>query len=298
MARSKANKNKGVKVVAGAIASNLAYNIGDAAGRALRPMLPLMVLGLLFAGSTYLLWLPLREDPRVQLDREGVLGSNVFAQRQSHPWISNPEWQRIKQLGLVAEGRSVFEPDLAKELAEAYKGSPWIKEVGQVRLCYPASLKVTDVVLRKPFAAVKYRNRPLYIDKEGFVLPSSAELIKAELPWVAGMTVPSTSVGRQIDQLQVIEGLGLLACIDESLRRAQIECKASAVHLEGALWRVALKSGPVLEWGYWDENLRPEGEPSTREKKAALIQRLRECDPARLKVIRLDMPGAPVEFKE
>jgi len=50
----------------------------------------------------------------------------------------------------------------------------------------------------------------------------------------------------------------------------------------------------MIEWGHWSDESRRDGEPTIREKKEWLRRRLFECDPARLRYIKLDDPRAPV----
>jgi hypothetical protein len=287
-----------------------AYALGARLGWVLRPMLPLLMLAALYAAAALVLWLPIRRDPRATLMREQLLVPILNA-RPRPTWIPESEWRLLAQTGLALEGRSVFEPGLAAGLAEIYERSPWIERVGGVRLHYPALVSVERVCPRTPYALLESDGPPLTVDRHGFVLPVAAADMAApatrrlsngprvEVPSIAGPRARRVERGQQVGQAEVMEGLQLLETVGDVLRRAPGALKVVRVQREPAgAWRVFTAGGPVIEWGYWDDERRPEGEPSAREKREWLARRLAEWDPRRLRYIRVDQLHAPVAPRE
>lgn len=298
MARPKAtNKKKGARVVGGSSGVNIAYALGEAAGRALRPLFPLLALGVLYAGLTYLLWLPIRNDSLATLTKDQIQSPSVFPRHRQLEWLPDSELEKIRRLGLGATGRSVFEPGLAEELAKSYSESPWVRQPGTIQLSYPASIWVSEFELRRPYATVRSGGQTCLLDREGYVLPIVPHQPLDALPWISGMTVGRLPVGTRAKDANIQGGLSLLATMNEILSRCPGEQKAVGAYWEGVVWRVVLSSGATVQWGFWDEKLRPEGEMTTREKKEALARRLNEFTPTQNMVIKLDCPGAPVEIK-
>jgi hypothetical protein len=275
-------------------------------GRALRPLLPLLSLGVLYAALAAGLWWPLKKDPQAALSRQAVWAPMLSAKPRP-AWIPESEWRKLAQLGAPFEGRSVFDTGLGAELARAYESSPWIERVGAVRLHYPALVSIERVLPRVPFARVETDGGCLVLDRKGYVLPMSAGDLAApgprpatnapwvEVPSVFGPHARRTAPGERVTDSETQEGLGLLEAAHEILSRSPGALKAVRVQRDPAgTWRVFTAGGPVIEWGYWQDEQRPEGEPCLREKKQWLARRLAEWDAKRLRLIRLDKYEAPV----
>ena len=283
-----------------------AHAFGAYIGRTLRLLLPLLILTAGYVALAMALWLPIRRDRQAVLTREKLLEA-ILKAKPRPPWIPAGQWRQLSELGLAVEGRSVFQPGLAAELARAYQTSPWIERVGSVRLHYPAMVGVERVVARTPFALVEAEGGGLVVDRRGYVLPISAwdmavpaprpatSVARSELPSMTGVSCRRAGAGERIAENEALEGLLLLETAQDILRRSPGALKAVRAQRDPAgTWRVHTAAGPVIEWGYWDDDARPEGEPSTREKKEALGRLLTEWDPRRLRYIRLDQPHTPV----
>jgi hypothetical protein len=283
-----------------------ARSTGETLGKALRPLLPLLALGTLYAALALGLWWPLKKDPQANLSREALVLPVLNAKGRPQ-WISENEWRKLAQLSVSFEGRSVFEPGLAGELAQAYERSPWIERVGAVRLHYPAVVSLEGMRPRIPFARVETDGGHLVLDHKGYVLPMSAgdlavpgprpvaNVPYVELPTVAGPHARRTPPGERIAEQEALEGLALLETAHETLARSPGALKVIRLQRDPAgTWRIYTAGGPMIEWGYWQDEQRPEGEPSQREKKDWLARRLSEWDAKRLRAIRLDKYEAPV----
>jgi hypothetical protein len=283
-----------------------ARTLGESLGRALRPLLPLLSLGVLYAALAVGLSWPLKKDPQANLGSQAVLAPMLNAKPRP-PYIPESEWRRLAQLGAPFEGRSVFDTGLGAEMARAYESSPWIERVGAVRLHYPATVSIEGVRPRYPFARVETDGGWLVVDRKGYVLPMSAgDLALAgprpatnapwvEVPSVLGPHARRTAPGERVTDSEAREGLGLLETAHEILSRSPGALKAVRVQRDPAgTWRVLTAGGPVIEWGYWQDEQRPSGEPCLREKKQWLARRLAEWDAKRLRFIRLDKYEAPV----
>jgi hypothetical protein len=275
---------------------------GEKTGRALRPMLPLLFLGAVYALAATAMWIPLKKDENTVLTRERLL-TPILNAKPRPVWISESEWRQLAHLALVGEGHSIFEPGLAEELAKAYQTSPLIERVGAVRLHYPATVSIERVAPRIPFARVDADGGYLVVDRSGYVLPMMAGDLAApgprpysgaawlDLPSVIGVRCQHRNGGERITEAEMYEGLLLLETVGGQLSRAPGALKAVRAQRDPAgTWRLFTSGGPVIEWGYWNDEQRVEGEPASAVKRDTLNRVLRAWDPARLRSIRLDKP--------
>lgn len=275
---------------------------GERAGRALRPVLPLAFLLAIYGLAATALWLPLRKDPNSVLTRERLL-TPILNAKPRPAWISETEWRQLAHAALVGEGHSIFEPGLAGELAKAYEASPWIERVGAVRLHYPASVSVERVAPRIPFARVDADGGYLVVDRNGYVLPMLAGDLAApgarpyssaawlDLPSLVGVRCQRRNGGERIGEVEALEGLALLETAGSILSRGPGGLRTVRILREpSGTWRVFTSGGPVIDWGYWSDDQRVEGEPASAIKRETLTRVLHAWDPTRLASIRLDKP--------
>lgn len=300
MARAKA-ANGGKKDQASG-GGQWARALGEKTGRAIRPMLPLFFLCAIYALAAVALWLPLKKDDRSVLTRERLLAP-ILNSKPRPAWISESEWRQLAHLALKGEGHSVFEAGLAEDLAKAYESSPWIERVGAVRLHYPATVSVERVAPRIPFARVDADGGYLVVDRNGYVLPMMAGDLAApgprpysgaawlDLPSLFGVRCQHRNGGERVVEPEILEGLVLIETAGSLLARAPGALKPIRAQRDPAgTWRVFTAGGPTIEWGYWNDEQRVEGEPTSAIKRDTLNRVLRAWDPARLRSIRLDKP--------
>ncbi|MBE7465881.1 MAG: cell division protein FtsQ [Planctomycetes bacterium] len=306
MPRAKAgDKKKATRVIQGPSAPNFARSLGEALGRAIRPTLPLLALAVLYAGAAYLLWLPTKQDAQALLTKERL--QQPILKADSRPvWLPLEEARVLVQVPLALEGRSVFEPGLARELGRLYEANPWIARVGSVKVRYPAALQVEDWTLRSPFARVELAGGYAVVDRTGHVLPMRAgdlavqedpagETGRLRLPSITGLNLVPQPAGQPLGGSELQEGLDLLETVRGVLGRLPGDRQATRFVREAqGRWRIWMDSGAIVEWGYAAEERRPEGEPSHREKAELLYNRLFEWDRLPVRYIKLDQPRAPV----
>ncbi|MCZ7644448.1 MAG: cell division protein FtsQ/DivIB [Planctomycetota bacterium] len=305
MARKKAADKKKSRIVSGPTAPGVARSLGEALGRTLRPLAPLAFLAVLYAGTAYLLWLPAKHDPQAVLTKARL--QKPILRAEARPvWLPDREAANLVRVPLHLEGRSVFEPGLATELGRLYESNPWVARVGTVKVRYPAALQVEDWSLRAPFARVELQAGYVVVDRTGCVLPMRAgdlavradlreQDVAVHLPSLVAARAEPAAPGRRLAGQDVQDGLDLLAACQEVLARLPNERHATRVVGDAqSRWRVWLDTGAVVEWGYWPEEARPEGEPSRREKLDTLARRLFEWDRLPFRYIKLQQPNAPV----
>lgn len=91
---------------------------------------------------------------------------------------SAPEWidpgtlikDALRESGLNRQ-ESVLDPDLPEKVTAAFLQQPWVKNVHEVRLVYPATIQV-ELEYRRPIALVEVPDGFLPIDSSGTLLPS------------------------------------------------------------------------------------------------------------------------------
>ena len=303
MARKSSEKKKNTRIATGPAAPSVAYSLGESAGRGIRPLLPLVLFAMLYAGVAVLMWLPLRKEANAVLSAEQLLQPRLNAAQRPPTWVNAVERKKIAQLGLALEGRSVFEPGVAAELAKAYETSPWIERVGAVRVRYPAMVQIEEPQWRTPCARVETDTGPMVLDQRGFVMPLASEDLavtvgragakQRELPSIIGFRCAKIEPGQRISESQAFEGLELLRALQDALPQTPGGTKPVRVQCDSAgVWRAWLLNGPLVEWGFWNDDLRHINELTRREKQQALTQFLAQCDPTRLREIKLNVPEA------
>jgi hypothetical protein len=99
------------------------------------------------------------------------------------------------------------------------------------------------------------------------------------------------NAGERVIEPEVLEGLRLIETAGHILKRGPGGLRVVRVQREPAgTWRVFTAGGPVIEWGYWSDEQRVEGEPTQAIKRDTLRRVLHAWDPTRLRCIRLDKP--------
>ncbi|MFH0939639.1 MAG: hypothetical protein V1899_10230 [Planctomycetota bacterium] len=304
MARNKSvEKKKPVRVAAGPAAPGFARSMGENTGRLLRPLLPLLVFTLVVTGISLALWYPVYGDAwglstshKSAVANRGYLTVVALRQAvlsQTRPvWISREDFEQVANLGQFAAQRSLFEPNLSRELAQKYETNPWVERVQVVRLRYPAQVKL-QIEWRKPAARVNQSN--LVLDRHGYVLNLMCDGPAArDIPRISGLTCGRAEVGKRMPEKELLDALGLLAVIKDALVFSPGNLKvADIVREPSGMWRVVTDRGPMIYWGAFTDD-PPMDEPRTREKADLLRRRLCECkDPSSLEYIKVYHASAP-----
>jgi len=89
---------------------------------------------------------------------------------QAPPWCA----AQLEQVQFPRECYSIFDPQLTRDVAEAYLASPWVKAVRRVEKRFPNHLDV-ELDLREPAAFVRLPDASYAIDRDGVLLPLDYE---------------------------------------------------------------------------------------------------------------------------
>jgi len=303
MSRAKGgeNKKKPARVAAGPEAPGFARSLGENIGRFIRPLIPLVIFFVVGGGFSVLLW---RSFGVVSAAGPGITDGSGYRltdkalraavlQKQRPVWVSHEDYEQIASLGTFAINHSIFEPNLSSTLAMRYKSSPWIDDVKEVRLRYPAQVEV-DFEWRKPAARV---DRGMVLDSKGWVLNLMPDnQVVRDVPLITGVSPARTETGRQVREKELIEALDLMVVVKEALGLSPGQLKISSVMREpSGMWRVITDRGPAIYWGAFT-NDPPMDEPRTQEKADLLRRRLCEIkDPALLEYVKVYTAQAPVK---
>ena len=143
------------------------------------------------------------------------------------PWLEDrPEdVQQIRRLAQRAlENRHFLARDLPARLADAYRASPWVKDVKSIRREFPDQI-IVELEIRRPFAAVRigqpdaavradHAARYFIVDRDGIRLPlPSTNKPPAQLPLIT-ITAPRLAApppGRPFAQRAVADAVQVIA---------------------------------------------------------------------------------------
>ncbi len=143
------------------------------------------------------------------------------------PWLEDrpQEVQQIRRLAQRAlENRRFLSRDLPARLADAYRASPWVKDVKSIRREFPDQV-IVELEIRRPFAAVRigqpdaaahtdHAARHFIVDRDGLRLPlPSTNKPPAQLPLIT-ITAPRLAApppGRPFAQRAVADAVQVIA---------------------------------------------------------------------------------------
>src|SRR5437868_1501350 len=137
-------KKKGARVAEGPRSGGWGRAIIDTAGLFFRPLVPLTIVIVVYAGISFLLWRPLNGESGVYESSAQALLSeksllNAVAANRRPAWISMQDFRQLAFEGAAAgKNQSVFRAGLSRGLAAVYERNSWVERVREVRLRYPA----------------------------------------------------------------------------------------------------------------------------------------------------------------
>jgi len=132
----------------------------------------------------------------------------VASEGTAPEWLPRAEVARLNSFGSTLRGRSILDPDLARDLAACYEESPWVSRVLHVRRAYPNRLDVA-LAIRRPVAYVRTSSGPtIVLDGDGWRLPVSAS--PEHLVRLSGTVSTPPPPGAQWDSIRVTDGLRAL----------------------------------------------------------------------------------------
>jgi hypothetical protein len=301
-AKSGENKKKPARVAAGPEAPGFARSLGENIGRFIRPLIPLFIFFVVGGGFSALLW---RSFGVVSAAGQGIVADSsgyrltdkalrtAVLQKQRPVWISREDYEQVAALGLFAVNHSIFEPNLSSTLAMRYKSSPWIDDVKEVRLRYPAQVEV-EFEWRRPAARV---DKSMVLDSKGWVLNLMPDnQVVRDVPLITNVICNRTETGKLVREKELMEGLGLMSVVKEALSCSPGQLKITILQREPAgTWRVITDRGPAIHWGFFTDEPGMD-EPRTQEKADLLRRRLCEIkDPSLLEYVKVYTAQAPVK---
>ncbi len=238
-----------------------------------------------------------------------VVVPQAIGEAEAPPWLPRSEIARVNALGGAVRGRSVLDPDLARDLAGCYTESPWVSRVLHVRRAYPNRLDVA-LAIRRPFAVVRRSSGPaVVLDFAGFRLPASAD--PSGLPVMTGLATFPPLPGEVWNDVRALDGLRVLARYGSFLGKHPGLAPLRAREVNVRNWsrpdgrpvvEILTAKGCRIVWGVdLPDGSATVGEPSAQEKLA----RLGEVLPKLLKETRAvayvsvrHRSGASLKFKD
>ena len=123
----------------------------------------------------------------------------------------------------AAEGRSVFEQDLAQDVHDAALANAWIAKVGRVTKSSSGQVKV-EAEFRQPYAMViPNSGRSVIVDREAVVLPLSPRAYAGRyIPVVRGVMGQAPVVGKQWGDADILDGVRLLKLMQDRPFRREV----------------------------------------------------------------------------
>lgn len=208
----------------------------------------ILVLSLLFALSQSLNYIQSYTKSRknFQIHKENLTIKELPA------WLK-PFTSEIAPVGL-SDFKTIFDPDLALDVAEAYKRNPWVKQVKEVIKKYPANVYAT-LVLRKPVAFVKLQEGYFLIGDDGVFLPGNYESAGADflLPVIEGVEEGNPQAGLYARDVSLQRTLGILSFLSQKKILENIPLKTLRIEsmpkLSSSILVFVLKDGSRILWG-------------------------------------------------
>jgi len=180
------------------------------------------------------------------------------------PWLDAEAFmadvRRTDRTGLLRGGCSYFLPRLPEKVAAAYERSPWVARVTRVSKRFPNRLDIA-LVIREPFALVRYNDTQVWVDREGVVLSPTIyrlEAVQPARPPVHLARAPSVPPrpGETWRVEDVSAALAMLRYIEERPVLRRLNLASIEVRREGGWFNrerlclvLTTRDGPQILWG-------------------------------------------------
>ncbi len=181
--------------------------------------------GRLVLAPTALLGLAAAAAAGLHYMRQRLLASSPYADTPARVrLVGVPSWlpadiprRVVAGIQRAADGRSVFEDDLARRVHQAAAASAWIAHVRRVTKRRDGQVLV-DARFRRPFVLVQRpptANRPfVVVDEDAVVLPLALRLLKSDsFVIIGGVAGQPPEPGRKWDAPDLADGLRLMELI-------------------------------------------------------------------------------------
>ncbi len=290
---------KNVRVAEGPSAPGFARSFVETVGMFFRPLVPLTILVVVYAGISFLLWRPLNGESGGYESAERALLTDkallvALKQNERPPWMPVQDYKQIGLEGVAAaKGKSVFDAGLSRKLAGVYARNSWVERVREIRLRYPASMEL-ELEFRKPFAKL---DCGAVLDRQGFGLNLSSDSLPARvLPVLCGVSSKNPPAGRQAAEKSAHDALDLLAVVRDVFAKSPGKLRVASIEQKEGMWRIATPGGLLVMWGTFSDD-PPIDEPRTAEKAELLRKRLNEWNPTMLEYVKVYISQAPIKLK-
>lgn len=131
-------------------------------------------------------------------------------------WVPARLPQQVLQASHLPERVSLLEPQLVREIADAFSLHPWVKQVDRVQITGRRQI-VVQVQYRVPIAFIEVGTQLLPIDSEGVLLPSEDFSVAdaTRLPHIRNIvSAPPSTPGTPWNDALVMESLKVVLAIN------------------------------------------------------------------------------------
>ena len=219
------------------------------------------------------------------------------------------DFVRTDTSGVLGRRCSIFAPDLARRVADAYRQSPWVRRVRAVRKVFPNSLEV-NLEFREPFAIASVRETLYCVSDDAMHLhPEVYQLTPDRISKLGPLLVlpkdePVPENGRKWENVSMLGGIELARLCREYLpempgvSRIEVETAHEGAGMPTVEAWIVLKGGPRVRWGRVPVGRGSPVEVSKLDKMTALLAVLRQEGSrlGQLKVIDVRHKVPRVEF--
>ncbi|MDR2115413.1 MAG: hypothetical protein LBP87_03425 [Planctomycetaceae bacterium] len=124
----------------------------------------------LFVGLGLLGWFFVKN--RIMFRSEYRLSAERILVTVPPPWVPKNFIAEVLQSSGLDTSATLFDTSLPQKISQAFLASPWVEEVRQVKIRYPAGAEVL-LVYRVPVALVEMVSQGFYpVDRNGILLPT------------------------------------------------------------------------------------------------------------------------------
>ena len=191
-------------------------------------------------------------------------------------WLSGDDMVGLMKKVKVVEGRSLFDPKVAADLAKSFSKDPWISGVSYVRRRFPSFLDC-EIAVRKPFAAVSVGKKLFVVDRAGCRLPVPvSDTPPLGLPIIVGVRSFPPAPGEAWTDSAVAAGLlvlGKTVDLATVTGNSGLRIVGAEVGSRKGLPTVVLHTaiGTSIEWGVvYRPGCEPYGVPLPEERVEAV----------------------------
>jgi hypothetical protein len=207
-------------------------------------------------------------------------------------WIRTDLLAEVQRLGDLSDTLDTLDQQLAENLRDAFALHPWVREVIEVRVIHPATIRV-KLDYREPVAVVRATRSLEAVDRDGVLLPA------AELPdpqiylTVTGVrSTPTGPAGTQWDDAALLSAVATADALSPhhrtlGLSTIDVSGFRGGSANQGTIYLLT-EQGTRVKWGR-PPNVDYPGEVPVQDKIDRLLKYVTENE-------SLDKPSGPYEI--